>query len=351
MFGALIDYWFYTGDSTFNDLVTKGLLFQASPSNNFMPPNQTASEGNDDQGFWAIAAMAAAERRFPDPPSDRPQWLALAQGVFNSQAARWDMDTCAGGLKWQIFALNNGYDYKNTISNGCFFNLAARLALFTRNETFAEWAEKTWDWVTRIGLISEDWQVYDGTNGDAKWGARVQGLLAGLHTFFVSETNVMHEVTCEYSNNCLVDQRSFKAYLARWLAATTQIAPFTAGEIMPKLQASAYAAAKACSGGQNGRMCGLRWTTGTHDGYDGIGEQMAALEVIQSNLVPLKEVPYTSYTGGTSKGDPTAGIGGGSKPALVDFSKITPADSTGAAILTAIVILGIVWGTYWTVQP
>lgn len=164
MFGALIDYWFYTGDPTFNDLVTKGLIFQASPSKNFMPPNQTLSEGNDDQGFWAIAAMAAAERKFPDPPSHSPQWLTLAQGVFNSQAVRWDMDTCAGGLKWQIFALNNGYDYKNTISNGCFFNLAARLALYTRNETFAEWADKTWDWVTRIGLISEDWQVYDGAD-------------------------------------------------------------------------------------------------------------------------------------------------------------------------------------------
>src|SRR5438034_7565583 len=85
MFGALIDYWFYTGDTTWNDITIQAMLWQASPTDNFMPPNQTKALGNDDQGFWGIAAMAAAERKFPDPPPDKPQWLALVQGVFNSQ--------------------------------------------------------------------------------------------------------------------------------------------------------------------------------------------------------------------------------------------------------------------------
>jgi Glycosyl hydrolase family 76 len=42
--GALIDYWFYTGDSQFNDLVTTALLSQVGPDNDYMPPNQTKSE-------------------------------------------------------------------------------------------------------------------------------------------------------------------------------------------------------------------------------------------------------------------------------------------------------------------
>ena len=58
-----------------------------------------------------MAAIAAAETRFPNPPAESPQWLALAQGVFNSQANRWDDTTCRGGLRWQIFPFNNGYDY------------------------------------------------------------------------------------------------------------------------------------------------------------------------------------------------------------------------------------------------
>jgi hypothetical protein len=54
-------------------------------------------------GFWGMAAMVAAELRFPDPPKDQPQWLSLAQAVFNTQAPRWDPTTCGGGLRWQIF--------------------------------------------------------------------------------------------------------------------------------------------------------------------------------------------------------------------------------------------------------
>ena len=40
-FGALIDYWYYTGDTTYNDVTTEAMLFQVGPNNNFMPPNQS----------------------------------------------------------------------------------------------------------------------------------------------------------------------------------------------------------------------------------------------------------------------------------------------------------------------
>ena len=79
-------------------------------------------------------------------------------------AARWDTSTCAGGLRWQIFTFNSGYDYKNSIANGCFFNIAARLARYTGNSTYADWASKTWDWVEDVGLMSDTYQVYDGTS-------------------------------------------------------------------------------------------------------------------------------------------------------------------------------------------
>lgn len=55
MFGALIDYWYYTGDKSYNDVVTQALLFQTGPDNDYMPPNQSKSLGNDDQAFWGIA--------------------------------------------------------------------------------------------------------------------------------------------------------------------------------------------------------------------------------------------------------------------------------------------------------
>jgi mannan endo-1,6-alpha-mannosidase len=164
MFGSLIDYWYYTGDKQYNDITTAGLLWQVGSNEAFMPANQTKDEGNDDQSFWGLAAMSAAEANFPNPPSDQPQWLALAQAVFNTQAARWDTTTCNGGLRWQFSTFNSGYNYKNTIANGCFFNMAARLGRYTGNSTYIDWANKVWDWVSAVQLVDSNYQFYDGTD-------------------------------------------------------------------------------------------------------------------------------------------------------------------------------------------
>jgi len=164
MFGSLIDYWYYTGDDTYNAVTTEAMLFQVGPDENYMPPNQSKSLGNDDQAFWGMAAMSAAEVKFPNPPADQPQWLALAQAVVNSQIPRWDDTSCGGGLKWQIYTFNNGYNYKNSISNGCFFNLAARLGMYLGNQTYLDEAEKNWNWSQNVGLISDTYEIYDGSD-------------------------------------------------------------------------------------------------------------------------------------------------------------------------------------------
>lgn len=115
MMGTYIDYWHLTGDPSYNNVVTQGMLFQVGANQDYQPANQTLSLGNDDQGFWGMSAMLAAEYRFPNPPDDQPQWLALAQAVWNTQAepGRWD-NVCGGGLRWQRQFFNKGYDYKNS---------------------------------------------------------------------------------------------------------------------------------------------------------------------------------------------------------------------------------------------
>jgi mannan endo-1,6-alpha-mannosidase len=161
----MVDYWHYTGDTTYNDETSYSLVFQAgAPQNSYMPPNWTASLGNDDQGFWGLSAMLAAEDKFPNPPASDPQWLALAQAVFNTQADRWDNTTCGGGLHWQIPIYNSGYEYKNSIANGIFFNMGARLARYTGNDTYAQLAIRTWDWVVGVGYIDDAYNVYDGAD-------------------------------------------------------------------------------------------------------------------------------------------------------------------------------------------
>ena len=41
MLGLLVEYWYLTGDTTYNSEVSQGLLFQVGPNNDYMPPNQT----------------------------------------------------------------------------------------------------------------------------------------------------------------------------------------------------------------------------------------------------------------------------------------------------------------------
>ena len=109
-----------------------------------------------------MTAMSAADNKLPDAEGQM-SWLSLAIAVFNTQVPRWNTGTCGGGLNWQIFQFNRRFDYKNTISNGAFFNIAARLAKYTGNSTYAEWAVKAYEWQLSVGLISRDYHFYDGT--------------------------------------------------------------------------------------------------------------------------------------------------------------------------------------------
>ena len=159
----MVDYWAYTGDDQYNDLVKSALTGQRGSGNDYMPVNQTKTLGNEDQGFWALAAMNAAEKGFPSS-SGSIGWLDVAKNVFDEQVLRWDAKTCDGGLRWQIFPFNQGYDYKNSASNGMLFQLAARLAAFTGNSTYVDWAEKAYDWTKSVGFISNESRVYDGAH-------------------------------------------------------------------------------------------------------------------------------------------------------------------------------------------
>ncbi|GKT42664.1 mannan endo-1,6-alpha-mannosidase DCW1 [Colletotrichum spaethianum] len=368
LMGTMIDYWYYTGDDTWNDVVTQGLLHQVGKYNDYMPDNQTLTEGNDDQGFWGLAVMTAAEYKFPDPPR------------ISRNGLRWHRQSSTPRL--HIFNWNNGYDYKNTISQACFFALAGRLALYTGNTSYSDWADKTWDWMVGVKFITDDYYVYDGghiqyncTNivpyqwtynaggmilGAAAmynhtksevWKNRLDGLVKAADVFFVGEEkNIMQEVACETVNLCNVDQQSFKAYLSRWLVAITKWAPHLSDSVMAKIRPSSIAAAAQCKGGSNGRMCGLKWTeNGTWDGMQGVGQQMAALEVTLGNLIGVSRDPVTAHGGGTSQGDPG---GGGSDigrtiPAVSNCPPLSPGETAGAAILTMVVLGFLVVGIIW----
>ncbi|CAG8941719.1 unnamed protein product [Penicillium salamii] len=381
-FGALVNYWSYTGDSVYNDITKQAMIHQAGKKGDFMPENQTYTEGNDDQCFWALSAMIAAERNFPAPSSPTPGWLAMVQAVFNEQAHRWDTSACGGGLRWQIYTWNSGYLYRNSIANGCFFDIASRLARYTGNETYAKWATKAWDWTQMIGLIGTEYEIFDGvtdvdncTSHDhnrwsynagvwlhgasvmynytteqgsdisSTWRERTDSLLEATGHFF-PKNDIMFEHNCEASGSCNVDQLSFKAYLSRWLAEVTQYAPYTYDSIMGKLRATAVAAVAQCQGGDTGTFCGHKWNTGVYDGTKGVGQQMSVLEVLQGLLAADVGGALTSSTGGESEGNSAAGTGDDETKAELPVMHIDNGDRAGAAIVTAIFVTFVGWAVF-----
>ncbi|KAL6171677.1 hypothetical protein ACJQWK_02682 [Exserohilum turcicum] len=338
MFNTFINYWYYTGDDQYNAVVIRALEHQIGEFDAFMPLNQSRSLGNDDQGFWGMTAMSAAESKLPDLGNGKPSWLSLAQAVFNTQRNRWDQVICGGGLRWQIYFFSIGYSYKNTISNGCLFNIAARLYKYLGDQIYLDWAEQVWQWELAVGLITDDYYFLDGAHGkencttfDHKkwtynagvhmagaaaiwnatqsdiWRTRLEGIVGGLSIFF--RDNVMTEISCENRGRCNIDQRSFKAYLSRWMAYTAMVAPWTRDSIDPRLEASAIAAAAQCTDEAGQSSCNLYWAAGNEHGRSfGVGEQMAALEVIQSLLYPVVTGPVSRNSGGTSLSSPNAGL-------------------------------------------
>jgi mannan endo-1,6-alpha-mannosidase len=321
MWGALLDYYHFTGDSTYNKVTTQALLSQVGPLYDYMVPWHQKDEGNDDQAFWGFATMSAAEKDYPQPTVGNYSWVQLTENLWNTQVRRWDTTSCNGGLKWQIFTFNNGYDYKNSVSNGAFFQLSARLARFTGNQTYVEWAEKSLQWSQEIGLITSDYHyIWDGTNdtqncttqdhiiwtynagiylygaavmynytnGSSVWETRTRGFLKSTGSFFsayANSTDIMYEPACETVDTCDNDQYSFKGYLSRFMWASTLMAPFLTSAVTTLLQASSIAAAQACSGGDDGATCGQHWYYGGYDGVIGVGQQMSALETLQGLLI------------------------------------------------------------------
>ncbi|KAL2266983.1 hypothetical protein VTJ83DRAFT_4260 [Remersonia thermophila] len=344
LMGSMLDYSHYTGDRSYDRVIARALLHQVGPEFDYMSPAHFGQEGNDDQAFWGFAVLAAAERNFPQPDESVPSWLQMGSNIWNSQIRRWNMSACGGGLLWQIFPENpNGLDYRNTVSNGGLFQISARLARATGNDTYLAWAEKVWDWTEAVGLIDAEGNVYDGASSaknctdtnpltfsytaaiylygaavladhtrDARWAERAERLLEASRSFFSpydNATNVMYEHACEHVNTCNQDMRSFKGYLSRFAYAASVLVPSLRPTVEELWHPTLEALAASCTGGESGTQCGQHWYWRAFDGVTGLGEEMCALETVQGLLAyeappPLKgdqiKTVRTFASGGSS---------------------------------------------------
>jgi mannan endo-1,6-alpha-mannosidase len=171
---------------------------------------------------------------------------------------------------------------------------------------------------------------------------RVSGLVDGMERDFFPK-GVAYELPCE-AGWCGTDQLAFKGFVHRWMAYTMVLVPDLRSKILPILTSSAKAAVSQCTGGDNGRMCGFHWSSGKFDGKVGAGQQMSVLGALISLLAVDAPEPVTNKTGGTSQGNPDAGIIGSVDLKLPD---ITTGDKAGAGVLTVAAIAIAVGSLYW----
>ncbi|KAH7371593.1 glycoside hydrolase [Pyrenochaeta sp. MPI-SDFR-AT-0127] len=383
VFHGLVEYSHLTGDSQYDALVSEALQWQIGEYDAYMPVNQTKSLGNEDQSTWGLAAMTAAEVGFSKPK--KGEWVDYAANVFDTQVVRLQLEeknnTCkGGGLRWQIFTFNDGYEYKDAGSNGNFFLLAARLAKFTGNQTYTQWAEKSYTWAKDNGIVS-DFSVYAGaratkeceisklqwsgyhavytegaallynlTNGAQNWTDTVKGFVNTSSVFQSSgDSPVLVETACESNGNCDTDQRAFKGIAARSYARAAMSAPIIAESISKVLQASAKGAARACDGNGADVSCRLDWTDGESKWESAsakkgnLGEVFGALEVVQALLYPQAKPLLAS--GGASGGKDGSGSGNTTQsagPSGVSGASVpqsTGSAGTIAASVTAVMVV------------
>ncbi|KAH8666952.1 glycosyl hydrolase family 76-domain-containing protein [Xylariales sp. PMI_506] len=364
---SLVDYWSLTGDDAYNSLVAQALFAQIGENDDYMPANQSASEGNDDQSIWALAALTAAERNFTVTSTAGPTWLELATAAFDDQANRWDSATCGGGLRWQIYTFNSGYNYKNSLANANFFQLAARLAQLTGNQTFSDWAEKSYDWLMLSGFVDPEGAVFDGASttsncssisklqfsmnagvflygtavmynltGDSSWSTPLTAVLNQTTSIFFND-GIAEEVACESEGTCSLDMHFYKGALMRDLARTARAAPFTADTILPLLQSSAKAVAATACTNSNG-SCSFDWQ-GTDDGdaiYD-LGTQYSALEAIQANLQPISGLVAANATSTSDGGSSSTTSGQGSSSTTAKNAGVSLSSTVGLGV-TAVLL-------------
>lgn len=289
------------------------------------------------------------------------------------------------------------------ISNACFLNMGARLALYTDDKKYAEESIPFWDWMAELNYIDKDWNVFDGahvennctdlvrtqysynaallvnsaaylynfvsltisaaatdvrshdltfpllqTDGSQLWRDRIDGLLGRIETYFFPN-NTAYEASCEQPGAiCNSDQTSFKGFVHRWLAITGQLVPEFKERIHTLLKESTRQGLKTCTGGANGRMCGLHWTTGAFDGQPGAATQMNMVAALSSLLANDVAPPTSKKTGGTSESDPNAG---GDDNGLPQPTEVTGGDKAGAGIVTVLLLVLGIGGYAWMSWP
>jgi len=140
---TLMDYEEASGDSHFHALTGELLA------------DHRGLDGNDDDLWLAEAELDWAAQ---DGNRERQRKaLKNAARIFSRLTVHDWSGACGGGVWW-----DHAHTYKNAITNELFIDVAARLSLMSGEDSYREWALKSWRWFEGSGMILTFHAVNDG---------------------------------------------------------------------------------------------------------------------------------------------------------------------------------------------
>ena len=136
---TLSDYELLSADRRFHATAARALA------------NRRGLDGNDDDLWVAQADLDMARL------THAPGLLADARRIFDMVAQRYWDTRCRGGVWW-----DHARTYKNAITNELFLATAVRLYQQTHDDTYRDWAGRSWAWLRDSGMINASGLVNDG---------------------------------------------------------------------------------------------------------------------------------------------------------------------------------------------
>jgi predicted alpha-1,6-mannanase (GH76 family) len=224
------EYSALSGDPSYLDLIQNGF-------DNRHNPDYIARNFTDDEGWWALAWIAASDLPDLRDRSQSANYLNRAKFIFNDMVSYWDSH-CGGGIWWQ----KKPKSYKNSIANELFMSIAIKLYNRTHDEQYLGWANTTYAWFFgQSGLYTSGKLIVDGLD-DSTCKVPTNG---GLDTWTYNQGVVL---------GALVEMKQLD--LAKSIANTVLTSPaMNPHGILTEV--NEYSAPKGCTGGDCQQFKGI----------------------------------------------------------------------------------------------
>lgn len=160
---ALIDFQQRTGDQRWSGKIAAAAR------------DRTGLYLNDDD-LWAVIANVHTWQIDHDP-----EQLAWAAATYRSVVTHYWDNKCGGGLWW-----DHQRSYKNAITNELLLYASTQLYLATGQQSYRDWALRSWAWFSASTMIGPDGLVNDGldaqcrNNGAPRFTYNQGALVGGL---------------------------------------------------------------------------------------------------------------------------------------------------------------------------